>query len=205
MFKGKAARIRFDEEDGYYRAVVDYYSVKDRKAFRTQMHQMICSVYGTLFLQVDSNFMNKHLEGREAPWVESLIALGQENELQQEYFRFRKDKKPIFGGLIGGGQVVGYRYGAMIGSNLLSDILEHHDRIGMGLHYGVKLVAEKEESILQHFCSGQIDDLNFEGYYSIDVYDYEMVGRAVLKSSDSDELRQLAERLAQKLGAGELR
>ncbi len=191
MFKSKKQpRMDIGMESGTYRLVVDYFDVKDKIRIREALYACIAETYGDLLLQVDSAFMNKKISGKEGSWIDGLIQWIRSNGLLFENFTFRREVPgSVLGGLLGSKvPVAGYRVGALIGKDHIMEAVLRHKEIDMGVHVGCGLVEAARETLLKEFCSGIIDEFNFSNYYAIDFYDYDMVGRCVLKSSSRDLL-----------------
>lgn len=193
MFKNKKqVRLDLKIESGYHRLVVDYFDVKDKMKVREVLYDYISTSFGDILLQVDSGFINKKMEGKEGGWIEGLIQWSQEKRVPVDHFTFKREVAgSVLGGLLGSKiPVLGYRVGVLIGSENIMEAVLFHREIDMGVHMGCAIKEGARESLLKEFCSGCIDEFNFSNYYSVDFYDYEMVGRCVLKSSSSELLEK---------------
>lgn len=193
MFKNKKqVRLDLKMESGYHRLVVDYFDVKDKMKVREVLYDYINTAFGDLLLQVDSGFINKKMEGKEGGWVEKLIQWSLEKEVPVERFTFKREVAGgVLGGLLGSKvPVPGYRVGALIGGKHVMEAVLFHREIDMGVHVGCGIKEEARETVLKEFCSGCIDEFNFSNYYSVDFYDYEMVGRCVMKCFSPEMLEK---------------
>lgn len=191
MFKSKKEiRMISDVESGICRLIVDYFDVKDKMKIREVLYTYIAETYGDLFLQVDSGFMNKKISGKEGGWIERLIQWGKKNAVAMENFTFKREVAgSVLGGLLGSKvPVAGYRVGMLLDRNHIMEAVTCHGEIDMGVHVGCGIVEAARETLLRDFCTGIIDEFNFSNYYAIDFYDYDIVGRCVLKSSSQERL-----------------
>lgn len=188
--KKKAIGLEVQHQGGYYRLVIDYFDAKDKKQVRNTLFTYLFQKYGPLLLQVDSNFLNKEIDGKEEPWMMDLIKWASQEELEHEYFKFKRQvSKGFLGGIFGGkAEAAGYRVGLVVDENQLPEILKRHDEIQMGIRLGGQIVSANHKDLLKDYCAGLIEDINFEKYYGIDFYDYSIVSRAVLKGLDKDEI-----------------
>lgn len=78
--------------------------------------------------------------------------------------------------------VAGYRVGMLIDGNHVMEAVMRHGEVDMGVHVGCGIMETARETLLKEFCSGIMDEFNFSNYYAIDFYDYDIVGRCVLKA-----------------------
>lgn len=199
--KKKKAQLELKMDGGYYRLIVDYFDVKDKDQVREVLYTYIGAAYGNLLLQVDSNFINKKMDGKEGPWMEDLIAWSQASGMTMESFIFKRNVSPgILGGVMGSKVIKpGYRIGVMMPPEHLSEAVRRHHEIGMGVHLGCGIQDERRGDLLKAFCGGQIDELNFEKYYTVDFYDYDMISRCVMKSLTEEPLEAARQALAAQL------
>lgn len=196
---GKKKQLRLDlkMEAGYYRLIVDYFDVKDKDKVREALYSYLGEAYGTILLQADSNFINKKMDGKEGDWMEALIQWGKDNEMQTESFMFKRDVSVTILGSVLGNKITkpGYRVGMIMESEYLPEAVIRHNEIGLGVHLGCGIHEQNRERILKDFCGGSIDEFNFEKYYTVDLYDYDLISRCVMKCLTSEPLETAKSKL----------
>ncbi len=186
----KKAQLELKMDAGYYRLIVDYFDVKDKENVRKILYDYLSEAYSEILLQVDSNFINKKLDGKEGPWMEDLIQWGKTSGMALETFMFSRQVSASILGSMMGSKVTkpGYRVGMILGPEQVAEAVKRHNEIGMGVHMGCGILEENREELLKAFCGGRIDEFNFEKYYAVDFYDYDMISRCVIKSLTADPL-----------------
>lgn len=196
---GKKKQLKLDlkMEAGYYRLIVDYFDAKDKDKVREALYSYLGDAYGDILLQADSNFINRKMDGKEGNWMEALIQWGKDNGMPVESFMFKRDvSASILGSMIGNKvSKPGYRVGMIMESENIPEAVKRHNEIGLGVHFGCGINEEKKESILKDFCGGNIDEFNFEKYYTLDVYDYDLISRCVMKSLTVEPLETAKNKL----------
>ena len=190
--KKKQVRLELIKEDAYYRLTVDYFNVKGQSEIRKAICEYLAETYGELFLQVDSNFLNKKNNGRESEWVEALLKWAQNEGLTVESLAFKREvSTTVLGSMLGSRTPVpGYRVGMMLKAPHVEEMMARHDAIELGHHLGCGIYEGVRETLLKEFCAGYVNEGNFEKYYEVDFYDYEMVGRSVLRSAGIEPLEK---------------
>lgn len=202
MFNNKKlVRLDLKMESGHHRLVVDYFDAKDKMKARKFLYEYLTETYGELLLQVDSNFINKRMDGKEGTWMEALIHWGQRNDLMMESFKFKREVAgSVLGGLLGSKiPVMGYRVGILIGGDHILEAVSLHHEIDMGVHIGCGIKKDVRESLLGDFCGGRVDEFTFSDYYAVDFYDYDLVGRCVMKCAIREPLEAAKEALESRL------
>lgn len=183
---GKKKQVKLDMklEAGYYRLVVDYFDSKDKEAVRQKVYGYLRTAYPEILLQADSSFINKKMEGRDGEWMEALSQWAKSRGLEADQFRYKREVSAgVLGGIFGGKSVKpGYRVAVILGPEDVLEAVSRHSDIDLGIHLGFGLRDEARESLLKDFCGGRIDDLNFEQYYQVDFYDYDLISRCVFRS-----------------------
>lgn len=199
--KKKPVKLELKMEEGYYRLIVDYFDAKEKAAVRRAVYGYLRQAYPELLLQADSNFINKQMDGKDAAWMEGIIRWAEVCGLEMDHFKYKREVAAgIFGGIFGGKTVKpGYRVGVILDPDHVDEAVAMHGEIGMGVHLGGGLRAETREMLLKDYCGGRIDDLNFEQYYTVDFYDYDLISRCVLKSLGQEPLAAAKEALEKEL------
>jgi len=164
--------------------------VKDKEKVRDALYGYLSEAYDAILLQADSNFINKKLDGKEGPWMEDLIQWGKTSGMAVETFMFNRQVSASVLGSIMGSKVTkpGYRVGMIMSPDHVAEAVKRHNEIGMGVHMGCGIREEVQEELLKAFCGGRIDEFNFEKYYAVDFYDYDMISRCVMKSLRAEPL-----------------
>lgn len=188
--KKKKTHLELKMDAGYYRLIVDYFDAKDKDKVRALLYGYLGDTYGEILLQADSNFVNKKMDGKEGEWMESLIRWGQSAAMPVESLKFKRQvTTSILGSMMGSKETKpGYRVGLIMEPKHVPEAVRLHQEIGMGLHLGCGIPEENRETILKAFCGGQIDEFNFERYYTVDFYDYDMISRCVMRSLNAEPL-----------------
>lgn len=199
--KKKPVRIELKMEQGYYRLMIDYFDSKDKGQVRKTIYDYIGEVFPESLVQADSNFINKQLDGKDEEWMKKLIAWAETESLESEDFRFKREiAAGIFGGLMGKKVVrPGYRVGIVVGKDQFDSVVKLHGEIGMGVHMGCGLMPAERSALLKDYCGGRIDEFNFERYYQVDFYDYDLISRCVLKSLTTECLEEAKQELEKRL------
>ncbi len=200
---GKKKQVRLDlkMESGYYRLIVDYFDAKDKGKVRDVLYAHLAEAYGEQLLQVDSNFINRKMDGKEGPWMEELIKWGEENGMDVESFMFKREVSGSILGSMMGSKVSkpGYRIGMIMKPDCAAEAVARHNEIGLGVHLGCGVLSEKRDELLKDFCGGRIDEMNFEKYYTIDFYDYDLISRCVMKCLTAEPLKNTEKFLKEQL------
>lgn len=200
---GRKKKVRFDlkMEAGYHRLIVDYFDVKEKEKVRETLYGYLAETYGVQLLQVDSNFINKKMDGKEGDWMEALIQWGRKSGMELETFMFKRDVSASILGSMMGSKVSkpGYRVGMILKPDFIAEAVKRHNEIGLGVHIGCGVRDENRENLLKDFCGGLIDEFNFEKYYAIDFYDYDMISRCVMKCLTAEPLEAAQQELKSKL------
>ncbi len=199
--KKKPVKLELKMEEGYYRLIVDYFDAKEKEAVRRAVYRYLEQAYPEMLLQADSNFINKQMDGKDAPWMEGIIRWAGACGLEMEQFKYKREVAGgIFVGIFGGKTVkAGYRVGVILDPEHVAEAVRMHAEIGMGVHLGCGLRPENREMLLRDYCGGRIDDLNFEQFYAVDFYDYDLISRCVLKSLGQEPLAAAKEALEKEL------
>lgn len=200
--KKKPVRLDLKMEGGYYRLVVDYFDAKDKESIRAVLYAAMGKAYENHLLQADSNFINKKMDGKDGEWMEDLIHWSRTEGLAVDSFMFKREVSASVLGSLMGSKVTkpGYRVGVIVNEEHLPIAVKRHSEIDLGVHLGCGVREEVLDSILKDYCGGRIDEHNFEKYYEVDFYDYDMISRCVMKCLAAEPLeavkRSLEERLA---------
>lgn len=199
--KKKPVRLDLKMDSGYYRLIVDYFDAKDKERVREAMYSYLGESFGSSLLQVDSNFINKKMDGKEGDWMEALIQWGKDKSMAVDSFIFKREVSASVLGAVMGSKVSkpGYRVGMMLQPEHMAEAVKKHQEIGLGLHLGVGVLAEDPEGLLKDFCGGRIDEFNFEKYYTVDFYDYDLISRCVMKSLTAEPLEKTKKALEERL------
>ena len=141
------------------------------------------------------------MDGKEGDWMEALIQWSQANEMAVESFMFKREVSASVLGSMMGNKVSkpGYRVGVILKADHTAEAVKRHVEIALGVHMGCDIREENRENLLKDFCGGRIDEFNFEKYYAIDLYDYEMISRCVMKCLTAEPLERAKKALEERL------
>lgn len=197
----KQVNLTLKMDSGYHQLIVDYFDAKDKATVRSSVYECLGALYDSHLLQADSNFVNKAMEGKEGEWMEALAQWGQDSGLPVDSFRYKREISAGFLGSLMGNKVTkpGYRIGVLLDSKNIPETVAMHQAIGLGVHLGSGVLGDARETLLKDYCGGRIDEFNFERYYTIDFYDYDLISRCVMKCLTVEPLEAIRSILSQRL------